>query len=480
MRKSRRLLSVTAIASSFLLATIAVASGGCGGSSNNNTAAKDSGVAVDTGTVEMDSGMAVDTGNPNPGMDSGAPETSTMMTCPVADGGFPAGYPAAHAPFPTVVYQGGGIIETPEVVTITFPGDSLGAQLEQFGDDVLQTCYWDAVRAPFCEMGTTGCMQRGATPSGVDHVQVTTAPSATYTDAQIQQFLQGLVANGTAPPPNGNRIYVIYFPQSVTISDQGLGTSCQNFGGYHAATSVAPMGGNTANVPYAVVPECPPFGFNSLLDSVTYDASHEITEAATDPFSSLNQTGFYLDFGNSDNDSWNFLAGGEVGDLCVDLLGPSQKKPIDRFSAVGAHGTYVVQRMWSPVAAGLGGDPCVPYTSMDEPYFNLAIAQGADLQRLSVGGSVTIEADAFSTDPSAGTWGIGAIDWTAEMSGQTPPLTITPSKTSVTNGDKISVTLTLNSAPLQPIAQGVNGEVFILYSANATAIHVWAGLVVGQ
>jgi hypothetical protein len=221
----------------------------------------------------------------------------------------------------------------------------------------------------------------------------------------------------------------------------------------------------------------PPY-FNTALDQLTFDASHEITESATDPFASGQGAGFYLDFGNQANEAWNLTAGGEIGDLCVDLIGESQNTPHDQYTAVGANGSYVVQRMWSINAAAAGGDPCVPVGPSDAPYFNTAIAAGAGLQVLSVGGSVTFEADGFSTAPGT-TWTLTGFDWTSYTTGTASSITVTPNVTSVENGTKVMVTLTLNSQPPQ-LAQGISGAVFLLLANSGTTFHSWSGIVIAN
>jgi hypothetical protein len=450
---------------------------GCG-SSAASSGAKDSGASGDDGGGLQDSGVAQDA-TPEVSTPEAATEASTTG-CTMPDAGFPAGYPATHAPFPTVTYQGAGILQTPEVVTVTFPGDTLAPQLEQFDDDILQTCWWDTVRAGYCTGagGAPPCLGRGVVPANA-HVELTTAASATYTDADVQTFVQTEVASGTFPPPDANTVYVLYFPETTVISDPGLGTSCQTFGGYHGSTSVTPQGGSATSVAYAVVPRCMqlPY-FNTAFDQLTFDASHEITEAATDPYATGQGAGFYLDFGTQSNQPWNLVAGGEIGDLCVDVIGEGQYTPHDQFTAVGASASYTVQRMWSVEAANAGGDPCVPIGPSDAPYFNTAIAAGSNIQYLAVGSSATFEADAFSTAPGT-TWSVVGFDWTSYTTATTSSITVTPSQAMVSNGDKIMVTVTLNSQPPE-IANGIDGAVFLLLSSSGGTFHTWAGIVVAQ
>ena len=62
--------------------------------------------------------------------DGQAPTTDSTTAIPEA-GRDDAGGPfvqATHAPFPQVPYQGGGVLQAPKVVTITFPNDSNASQ----------------------------------------------------------------------------------------------------------------------------------------------------------------------------------------------------------------------------------------------------------------------------------------------------------------------------------------------------------------
>jgi hypothetical protein len=398
------------------------------------------------------------------------------MVC--AEGGsFPAGYPAPHAPFPNVVYGGGSLITAPQVVTVTFPGDSLAPQLETFGDQITQTCYWDAVRAGYCGTGGS-CIGRGTTPTSA-HARLTTAPASSYTDTQgggtatLQQFIQAQVASGALPAPNSNTIYAMYFPGSTSVSLDGQ-TTCQTVGGWHNHTTVTPPGGSATAAVYAVIAECASFpGFGSLLDETTFAASHEIIESATDPTTG-GSPGYYIDRTNQDNVAWELFGGGEIGDLCVDTIGEVFRSPHDQISVMVPGGTFTAQRIWSNEAAALGGDPCVPVGSSDAPYFNVALSQGNGLIHLAVGGMTVIEADAFSTGPT--NWQVTGLDY-AELQGQTPVVKITPDNPNVSNGTKMMLTMTLVSQPPM-LGGGFSGMPYLLVSQSGTTYHSWAGLVV--
>jgi hypothetical protein len=379
-----------------------------------------------------------------------------------------------------LVEQGVTVLKAPKVVTVTFPGDTNAAQLEAFGATATNNSWWDTVRKGFCDPGsTTSCLGDG--PAGTK-VELTTAPAATYTDSSqgggssLQTFIQGLIP-GTIPQPDAQTILVFYFPSTTTISLDGA-ASCSVFGGYHNSMTV-----NGTRFFYAVVNECPPMtgSTRTPLQETTFEASHEILEAATDPYqlqSATNvQLGYYLDFNDPASLPWNATGGGEAGDLCVDFLGKEQDGATE--------GAFTVQRIWSNAAAAAGQDPCVPGVS--QTYFNVAPEKW--LLVADVGGSATFTADAFST-AAGSNWTVAGFDLQATSQADPNPyvvITINGGKSaSVNNGDKptVSVTLKQDPANLPAYQQGQTlGAVGLLVSFNgtspttATAGHLWPFLV---
>ena len=445
---------------------------GCG-SSGNTASSSDAGGTMDSGTVEGGGGTDSAT------QDGGAQDSGMMQVCPSTDAGSPAGYPAAHAPFPKVAYGGGRLITAPEIVTVTFPGDTLAPQLEAFGDQLTQTCYWDAVRDGYCGGGST-CIGRGTVPAK-SHVELTSAPASSYADTQgggassLQQFVQQQVASGTFPAPDSNTIYAMYFPMSITTSLDGQ-TNCQTVGGWHNHTTVTPPGGMATDVAYAVVGECSSLpGFSGdALNEATYAASHEISEAVSDPTTSTGG-GYYLDRANTDNLAWQFTGGGEIGDMCVDQFGGVFGTAHDRLTLATPGGMFLAQRIWSNTAAALGGDPCMPIGPGDTPYFNVAISAGNGLKQLAIGASATFEVDAFSTAPMA-PWTIVALDL-SQLQGGAQVVKTSFDKTSVSNGDKMMMTVQLVSQPPM-LGGGFSGMPYVIISQVGPIVHVWPGLVV--
>jgi hypothetical protein len=233
---------------------------------------------------------------------------------------------------------------------------------------------------------------------------------------------------------------------------------------------VTPPGGSNTVVSYAVIPRC-----QTGIDYLTFAASHEISEASTDPHVGQMQIGYYLPQGNLDDIAWNLLGGGEIGDLCVDLTGLNQ----DKTTTTGPGGTtWTVQRLWSNANAAAGLDPCVPMPS-NETYFNLAPPAGMGTIQLAVGSTATYTATAFSSGPM-NAWQVIAQD-VAQLQGQQPYLQIGLSASTVKNGDQVTVTVKLLKQPPM-LGNGFTGMPYLLISAVSQngPLHYWPALIAGM
>lgn len=450
------------------LAALPLAASGCGGSTNqeSNPQQSNEGGAEEGGVHDG-----------GPQKDGGAKEAGGPACMPM-NGTLSPGYPAMHSPMPQITYQGGGVLQNPAVVTVTFPGDALAQQLEAFGDDVMQTCWWDAVRAGYCENNGMNCVGLGGAAKK-PHVELTSAPASSYTDSStggastLQQYIQQQVSSGAFPAPDANTIYALYFPASTSITLDGIQSCNQNggFAGYHNTTTVTPPGGSNTTVSYAVIPRC-----STAIADTTFAASHELSEASTDPHVGLNQIGYYTPLQSGDDLPWRLLlGGGEVGDLCVDFTGANQ----DHTTATLGSNSWTVQRIWSNANAASGLDPCVPVPAGDV-YFNLAPAAGNGTLQMTVGQTKTFTATAFSSGP-LNPWLVEAVDY-EQLMGKTPIVQASLSATSAKNGDAITVTVTLASQP--PALPGTNfpAEPYFLVSATNKngPLHIWPLLVTTQ
>ena len=395
------------------------------------------------------------------GQASGDDAADVPDTTPVG----PGGYPAAHAPIPLMKDGTGPILASPKIVTVTFQGDTLHTRLEELGDALGATAWWSSVAS---EYGV------GAATGGV-HVVIPTAAAATYADTEdpsgasgINDLIQARVADGTFPAPTADTLYVLYFPQGTTITLDAL-TSCiqGGFGGYHKSVPVSPPGGGAPiEVAYAIVPRCPDQTTMKYTEAATTSyASHEIIEAATDAKPIAQGVGWMMT-----DELWRAALGGEVADLCVDVTGGDASRIVE--------GGFAFQRSWSNDSVRAGHNPCVPVPP-GEVYFNTATAPGKEAVSLAVGGSTTIELDAFSDAPR-GPWTLQALDIGAQLSGTTSSLALTLDKNSASNGDKLQLTVKLLSKPpALPPQFPPNAAFYAIASIDSASriVHLWPAKV---
>jgi hypothetical protein len=258
-------------------------------------------------------------------------------------------------PMPQAVSLGGPTLKHPLVVPVSFLEDDQRTidEWEDFCASVMCTPYWDAISKDYG-------VGRGSATAGV---RLPEAAWKKVDDAGIAKWLRAkLDAKDPAfPQPTADTIYAIIVPYETDITLQGS-HSCQGFGGYHSSTTIA--GGK--RVAYAVLPQCA--GFDDLSNAT----SHELIEAATDPYPQQVPA-----YGQTDDGHLPFSAigGGEVGDLC-------EFNDDARFTPQGF--PWVVQRSFSNSESFLGRDPCAPSSSApwivavpDQPdvihFFNRAI-----------------------------------------------------------------------------------------------------------
>lgn len=393
--------------------------------------------------------------------DAGAPQADAG-----ADGALPPDpldthYPTAHTPIPQVDNNGGAILKNIKVVTVTWDVNFMGMPavdtkrdlLEQFGDTITATTWWDAVRDGYCD-AMNNCVGRG---TGGGHVHMTDAPAASYTDSAysttstVQDMIKAKVADGTFPSPDENTLYAIYFPSSVSVTLDGA-ASCMDFGAYHNSVVVtapaADEGGapKQVDVAYAIMPRC-----GNSPNELTISASHELIEAATDPH--VTTPAYYMQ-----NQLWASL-GGEVGDLCVSYNG----------NDTYLEGSFVVQRSWSNKAAAASHDPCVPAGTT--PYFNVAPAtavQATNAIGIKVGETKVIPLQAFSDGAMTDDWTLDWRETTSFVGGGSEVLDVTFDRTAVHNGSKPNASVTLTARPSRGQAT------FVLVSKNGSNVtHTW-------
>jgi hypothetical protein len=154
--------------------------------------------------------------------------------------------------------------------------------------------------------------------------------------------------SSTWPAPTPNTLYAIYLSTQSTLMINGT-PGCDQLGAYHYSTFV-----NGVAVAYAIMPRCPGVDDDGLILA----ASHELVEAATDPYTS--PLGYmYFDDAHAGQHLWEGTVD-EVGDACFFYPTSFYHEPEHQ---------YYVQRTWSNAAAKAGHDPCVP--AYPGPYFDV-------------------------------------------------------------------------------------------------------------
>ena len=364
-------------------------------------------------------------------------------------------FPAPHGPIPPVTYNGGRVIGAPKVVTVTFDGDAQRSMVESFGDTITATTWWDAVASEYCD--TSGkCIGHG---TGGVYGHIAAAPASNFTDSSqggassLQTYIDARIQDGTVPPPGVDTLYMIYLPSTTTVNLDGA-QSCKEFGAYHNAMSSTPPGAAApVQFAYAIMPRC-----SSSKGELTFAASHEIIEAATDPYLSPDRQSY--DAFGSDSDAWDLVGGGgEVGDRCVDFTGMGQ----DSYMESG----FLVQRSWSNAAAKASHDPCVPAPSTTkQPYFNVAPSV-SDMLVMKVGQTKTFDLTAFSDGPTPAF----SVDVTevSQFFGGSNVLDLSLDQSTLQNGQKTRLTVTLTSDP------GKGGfAAFQVTSTLGQIAHTWS------
>ncbi len=202
------------------------------------------------------------------------------------------------------VNHGGAVLAQPQV-ELVFDGQAWNSnagtqtQVQDFATSLLGSSFMD-VLAQY----------------GVGHGQVAgsvvlpDALGSTVTPLQIQDTLSRDIANGTIPQPGPNTVLFVLTPPNVSVKDNPFAPA--TFLGYHS--SLFDNQGNQDA--YAVVPY--PGGNNpqapglNAFQSLTDTFSHELAEAATDPYVDANgNPSGWDDYGYARGD----IFAGEIADL---------------------------------------------------------------------------------------------------------------------------------------------------------------------
>jgi hypothetical protein len=388
-----------------------------------------------------------------------AAEAGSPPFADLDDAGLPweGPYPASHPPLPTITYNGGSVLEHPEVVSVDFEGDDLDDTIQALSRNVGATQWWQSVKEGYCD-SLGRCIEdltfrRHVSLPALSKAEHVTGfvDSVTTQISQLKRYIRTQIDAGLIPEPSPETVVMFYLPLGVPIGVNELqGCQAGGFSGYHDSMT-RNEDGSGIEFPYALLARC-----SRDPAYLQRTASHELIEAATDPF---RDNGGYviLDL------VWSLLEGGEVGDMCVDV-GTQHDTVVEN--------GLTLQRSWSNVAVARGGNPCVPVPP-GEVYFNAAPAETS--LSLANGESVQIELDAFS-DGQVDDWTMYAVDFGSAVGAYDPYLSLALDRKTANNGTKLVLTVTA----IRAVPRSFVGAPFLIVSQTDTHTHVWPGVVFGH
>jgi hypothetical protein len=398
------------------------------------------------GLPNFDSGTTAGTGEGSTGTGSttgagvGGGTSSTASSTASGTGGAPdyGPYPAPHPSMPQIPNHGGAVLHDPVIVTVTFPNDDLEAKAQALDDQIGSLKWWSTVHKGY-----------GVGPAtGGGHVTMKDDLPSAMSDGDVENWLQDRITDGTLPAPTDQMIYALYIPASTTVTfsaQAGGGSSCQEWLGYHSSIN-ASFQNKVIPAAYAVIGRC------GTIDDVTDTASHEFTEAATDPHPIAGIPGYVLE----QNTPWTIL-GGEDGDMCSGV------------SPVSEAG-WNLTRVWNNESALEGNQPCLPVPDPINgqvlPYFNAGLVK--DTLKGTVGGTVSVEVDCYSFGPLP-----GPMTLVGQAFSKKSALTFSFSQPTCNNGDKVMLTINVAATA----KHGTDYHFSVLAQLDPNNGHTWRGMV---
>jgi len=362
---------------------------------------------------------------------------------------------------PTAMSVGGPVLKAPRVQPVYFGSYGFASDTDVFLSDFGKSAYWTAMAAEY-GVGPLG-VQPGFHPS--------VALPATLTEAELPGLLDQAFQETGSPlgAADAQTIYALFFPPSTTLSYKGV-TLCGEGHpeGYHDEWTVG-----SANVPVAIFPGCATSTLNSQLtglDVLTPVISHELVEAATDPYVNTAPAFRAVD---ANHGLWGAALGGaEVSDLCENEV-PSTLT----LEGLG----HPVQRYWSNLSAQASRGPCLPIPA-GEAYFN-AIAELGDtalvdngqggkvripVMKAKLGAAATAELHFRGEEGAPREWQVVAFE-VDDPSNPLPAHVTAAAKGG--RGVTTSVAVTTGVAPVAGVLP------LVLVATDGEAFHFWVGAI---
>jgi hypothetical protein len=371
-------------------------------------------------------------------------------------GGGAGGAVPEHPALPQVISIGGPVLAHPKVQPIVYASDPQTGEIEAFLAELASTSYWGQATAEY------GVGALTVLPT----LKIADPAPASLSDGDLQTALEDNTGgvNPAWGTPDASVIYLFVLPKG-TVVDAG-GPCCTEFDGYHDEVTLG-----STTVAYASVCSCPGFDGKGVdeIQQITVAMSHELIEAATDPFVQSNPAYYQTD---DDNPAWTLATGGEVADMCE----------LDDGSFVIPQGSkYMVQKSWSNAAAAAGAWPCVPATSAG-PYFaatpvlsdEISISGWSGSHRGGIvpsGQSRTFDVKLWAAGPLAGPIEVKAVDL-ADFFGGKPHLDLSFDKPSGQSGDTLHLTVKVNG-----VDSTLGADVFVVEAKVGSDVTLSLGAI---
>ncbi len=235
---------------------------------------------------------------------------------------------------PDLVNHGGKILKNPAFASVYYGGywnTSVGKRtrnyIDSFGRDIVKSEYTNLWK----EYGSTEGRFAGSTTMAAVKSPNRFGPGA-VDDAGIREIVK--MAREKMQNAPADTVFTIFLPPHTILEAPDGSTSLDGLGGYHASYNDA----HRKKVYYAAIVYSEkgngiPFS-KSARDNITITASHEWTEAATDPDVNNGRLAWYDD------------SLGEVSDIPLEL-----GLPLDQLW--GRVDGFAVQKQWSNQSGGV-------------------------------------------------------------------------------------------------------------------------------
>ena len=330
---------------------------------------------------------------------------------PKADGPSSFALPSAH-----LNYYGGRVISNVNVVVV-FWGPNVNAtvrsQIGSFYSAVTNSAYFDWLSEYntfiLGQDGLPGSNQAIGRGTFAQAIQINPGGGTTIPDSTIQTQVNNNIASGILPAPDGNTLYMVYFPPGTTIT-LGSALSCRDFCAYHGT-----FRRSGASVPYGVMPDlggacATGCGIGTQFNNTTSASSHEMIESVTDT-----EVGLATVIGRPL--AWYDPSNGEIGDICN--------------QQTGTIGGFTVQKEWSNVSHA-----CILSRAVASDF---SISLNPTSQTTTPGSSVSYAVNTAVTSGSP-------QSVTLSISGLPAGITASFSPPTITSGQSSTLTLTVSGS----------------------------------